>query len=109
MDFASPADLAALSKGEIEVELKTIPGKKILIRKATIGEIADIIKAAKESELEQSFWLTYRCLINPKLTMEQIKSLAPSALIEIGNHIAKFSGIDKKGMDSVQNLLGIES
>jgi len=109
LDFATPSDLSELSKGELEVALKTLPGKKIKIRKATIGEIADILKVAKDSELEQSFWLTFKCLLQPKMTLEQIKGLSPAVLIEIGNHVSKFSGIDKKSIDQVQNLLGIES
>lgn len=109
LDYASAQDLAGLASGEIEVSLKTVPGKKIKIRRATIGEIADVLKVAKDSDLEQSFWLTMRCLVEPRLTLEQIKALPPKTLIEIGNHIARYSGIDKKSMDEVSNLLGIES
>lgn len=108
-DFASADELAALAKGELDITLKTMPGKKIKIRKATIGEIAEIMKMARESELEQSFWLTYKCMLQPKLTMEQIRGMAPTVQIEIGNAIAKFTGIDKKNIDKTQNLLEIES
>lgn len=108
-EFATAAELAELSKGEAELTLKTVPGKKIKIRKATIGELADIIKVAKESELEQSFLLTYKCMVQPKVNLEEIKTWPPAVLIEIGNGIAKFSGIDRKSMDQVQNLLDQES
>jgi hypothetical protein len=46
-------------------------------------------------------------MLEPKMTLEDVKKLPHDVLLEIGTHIAKFSGLDKESVDKMQNLLGI--
>lgn len=105
--LASAADLLALSGGLKEIDLKTC-GWSIKIKKATVGELSDIQKAVGENALDQFVWLAFRCMVKPKMEVDQIKQLPTEVLIEIGTEIAKFSGIDKKSVDRMRNLLEIE-
>jgi len=104
-EFARASDLLGLSKGEKEVVIKTAK-MKIKIKKVTIGELAEIMKSSKESEVDQYIWLTYKCMTNPKLNVEEVKSLPFEVLLEIASHIAKLSGLDKDSLDRITNLLG---
>ena len=105
--LATAADLLALSGGEQEISLKTC-GWKIKIKKATVGELSDIMKAVGDEAIEQFVWLAFRCMVTPKMEVNQIKQLPTEVLIEIGTEIAKYSGIDKKSVDRMRNLLEIE-
>jgi hypothetical protein len=104
--FASAGELLALGQGEKEIRLKTC-GLKIKIKKATVGELSDIMNAAKDNAMEQFIWLCFRCLVQPKMTIADIKKLPHDVLLEIGGEVAKYSGLDKASMDRMQNLLGI--
>ena len=104
--FATAADLLALGQGEEEIELKTC-GLKVKIKKATVGELSDIMNASKDQPIEQFCWMVFRCMIEPKMSLADIKKLPHDVLFEIGGHIAKFSGLDKASIDRMQNLLGI--
>jgi len=108
-EYATLSDLAAISQGELDIELKSLPGKKVRIKKITIGEIADIMKVAKESTLDQAIWMTFRGLINPKLSVEEIRKWPASVLVEISIEIGKFSGLDKESMEKTTNLFTTES
>jgi len=106
-EFAEVADLIGPSKGEKEVVIKTL-GKKVKIRKVTVGELSQIYKVSKENELEQYIWLVYKGLVSPKMNVEQIRQLNHMLLLEIANEISKFSGLDRKSMKKLENLLGKE-
>jgi len=107
-EMASVADLLSGATAEIEISLKTLPGKKVKIKKATVGEISDIMKVSGDSVLEQFIWLAVRCLVSPKLNEPEIRKLPHNVLLEIGTHIAKFSGLDKQSVEKMQNLLQTE-
>lgn len=105
-DFAEVADLLALSSGEKEI---LILGKKVKIKKITVGELADILKVAKENELEQYIWLVYKGVIQPKLTIEQVRNLRHTTLLELALEIQKFSELDRESMNKLENLLKTKS
>jgi len=106
--LATVADLLSGGTAEEEISLKTLPGKKIKIKKATVGEISDIMKVSGDNVLEQFIWLAVRCLVSPKLTEPEVRKLPHNVLLEIGTHIAKFSGLDKASVEKMQNLLQTE-
>lgn len=106
-DFAQAAELLADAEGEKEVVLSS--GKKIKIKKITIGELADILKVAKENELEQFIWLVYKGLVAPKLTVDQVRRLKHSTLLEIALEIQKFSELDRESIGRLENLLKTKS
>ena len=108
-EYATASDLAALASGELDVDLKTLPGKKIKIKKLSIGEIADIMKVAKDNDLEQAIWMTFRGIVQPKISVEEVRKWPPSVLMEIAIAVGKYSGMDRKSMEQTTNLLGIES
>jgi len=83
-------------------------GKQVEIRKATIGEVAEILQKARDNLLDQFIFLTFKCLVNPKLTLEQVKRLEPKVLIEIAGEISKYSGLDRRSVEELRNLLGEE-
>lgn len=104
--IATAADLLALGQGEKEIELKTC-GLKIRIKKATVGELSDIMNASKDQPIEQFCWLVFKCMVEPKLSLADVKKLPHDVLFEIGGEIARFSGLDKASLEKIQNLLGI--
>lgn len=104
--FASAAELLALGQGEKEVKLKTC-GLKVKIKKATVGELSNIMNAAKDNAMDQFSWLVFKCLVDPKMTIGDIQKLPHDVMLEIGSEISKFSGLDKASVDKMQNLLGI--
>jgi hypothetical protein len=104
--MASAAQLLALGSGEKVLELKTCK-LKVKIKKATVGELSDIMNAAKDNAMEQFCWLVFRCMIDPKMSMIDIKKMPHDVLLEIGGEVAKYSGLDKASVDRMQNLLGI--
>jgi hypothetical protein len=104
--MASAAELLALGQGEKVVQLKTC-GLKVKIKKATVGELSDIMNAAKDNAMEQFTWLVFRCMIDPKMSITDVKKLPHDVLLEVGGEIAKYSGLDKASVDRMQNLLGI--
>jgi hypothetical protein len=104
--LASASELLALGQGEKEINLKTC-GLKVKIKKATVGELSDIMNAAKDNAMEQFVWLVFRCMVQPKMTIIDIKKLPHDVLLEIGGEVAKYSGLDKASVDRMQNLLGI--
>ena len=104
--MASAAELLALGQGEKEVSLKTCQ-LKVKIKKATVGELSDILNAAKDNSMEQFTWLVFRCMVEPKMTVADVKKLPHDVLLELGGEISRYSGLDKASMDKMQNLLGI--
>lgn len=108
-EFAQAADLLAPVSGTKEVKLKTLKGKSIRIKKVSIGELSDILKASKGSDLDQFIWLTYKCLVAPKLTVDQVKKLPYQVLLEISSEVSRFSGLDEKSTKAILNLLKTES
>lgn len=107
-DLAKAADLIAPATGETEVFLKTLK-KKVVIRKVNIGDIASIMKVAKENEIDQFILLCFKGLKKPALTLEQAKKLPLKVIVELSAEIAKFSELDKGSIDKIQNLLTTES
>ena len=61
-EFATAAELLALGQGEKDVDLKTCK-LKVKIKKATVGELTDIMNAAKDNAMEQFTWLVFRCMV----------------------------------------------
>lgn len=105
--FASAADLLALSEGTKKIQLKTC-NLNVEIKKVQVGELSQIIQAVGDNAIEQFVWLSFRCLVNPKMSVEDLKKLPHGVLIEIGTEIAKFSGLDKQSVERMRNLLEIE-
>lgn len=106
--FASATDLLSLAEGVKEISLKTC-GYKVKIKKATVGELSDIMNAVGDNAIEQFIWLIFKCMVQPKMAIQDIRKLPHDVLIEIGSEIAKFSGLDKDSVERIRNLLGIES
>lgn len=105
-EFAQAAELLA---GSEDTKVVTVEGKRIKIKKITIGELADIMKVAKDNELEQMIWLTYKGLVEPKLTVEQVRKLSHKTLIMIALEIQKFSELDRESLGRLENLLRTKS
>ena len=101
-DFAEVADLLAPSEGEKEV---LVEGKKVKIKKVNVGELADILKVSKENELEQYIWLVYRAVVIPKLSVEHVRKLKHTILLELALEIQKFSELDKESMGRLEKNL----
>lgn len=106
-EFAKAADLLAPAKGSREVFLKTLK-KKVTIKKISIGDLADILKAAAGNDILQFVYLCFKGTQNPKLTLQQCRDLPLKVTMELSAEIAKFSELDRKSMESVRNLLGTE-
>ena len=96
-ELAEVADLLADAEAEKEIELKSLK-KKVVIKKITVGEIADILKVAKNNEMDQYLWMVYKGLVKPKLNFEQVKKLKFETLVEIALAIQKFSGLDRESI-----------
>lgn len=105
-EFAEAAELLASSEGEKTVEIQ---GKKVKIKKITVGEIADIMKVAKDNELEQNIWLVYKGLVQPKLTVDQVRKMHHSILLQLAMEIQKFSELDRESISRLENLLKTKS
>lgn len=103
-DWAKAADLLAPSKGEKEVFLKTLK-KKVVIQKVNVGDLAIIMKNAKENDIEQYIWLVFKGLKKPKLNFDECKKLPLKVIVELSAAIAKFSELDKDSVEGVRNLL----
>lgn len=107
-EFASAAELLAPALGEKEVFLKTLK-KKVTIQKVTIGDLAAIVKIAKDDEILQFVFLVFKGLVRPKLNIEECKKLPLSVTMELAAEISKFSELDKESIEKIRNLLGTES
>jgi hypothetical protein len=108
-DFVEAAELLSNSEGTKAVEIKSLNGKKIEIKKINVGEIAAILKVSKDSDLEQWMFLVFKGLIRPKMGLEDIKRLPIDVLSEIAFEIQKYSGLDKESMGRLENLLRTKS
>lgn len=106
--IATAADLLALGQGTKVVKLETC-GWEVKIKKAKVGELSDILHAVGDSAMDQFVFLTFRCLVEPQMKIDEIKELPAPVLVEIGTHIAKFSGLDKSSVEKMRNLLEVES
>jgi len=106
IEYAQVSELLSSSEGEKQI---TVAGKSILIKKINMGELSDILKVSKESELEQYIWVVYKGVLKPKLTVDQTRKLAPAMLLAIALEIQKFSGLDKDSVSKLENLLGTQS
>jgi len=105
-DFAEVADLLAPAEGEKEI---TVEGKTVKIKKVNVGELADILKVSKDNELEQYIWLVYKAVVTPKLTVDQVRKMKHTVLLELALEIQKFSELDKESMGRLENLLKTRS
>jgi len=103
-EFAEVGDLLSSAEGEKEIELKTIP-KKVRIKKITVGELAAIMKVAKDNDLEQYIWLVFKGLVRPKLKIDEVRKLNHQVLFELALHISKYSGLDRESLSKLENLL----
>jgi len=108
-DYAEAAELLGDSEGAKEVSLVSLKGKKIQIKKITVGEIADILKVSKDSELEQWIYLVFKGLIKPKMGLQEVRKLPLNVLTELALEIQKYSGLDKESMGVLENLLKTKS
>lgn len=107
-EFAKAADMLAEAKGTKEVFLRTL-NKKVVIRKINIGDVASVMKIAKDSDMEQFIYLCFKGLKKPKLTIKQARALPVKVIVELSAEIAKFSELDKESIDKVRNLLATGS
>lgn len=107
-EFAQAADLLAPASGTKEIFLKTL-NKKVTIQKVNIGDLADILKAAKDNDILQFVYLCFKGLKNPKLTLDQCRKLPMKVTMELSAEIARFSELDRDSMDEIRNLLAIKS
>lgn len=108
-EYAQAADLLSDAQGEKEVQVVSLQGKTVRIKKITVGEIADILKVTKESELEQWIFLVFKGLVTPKLSLQDIRRLPFGVLAELALEIQKYSGLDKDSMGRLENLLKTKS
>jgi len=108
-DFAEAAELLSGSEGSTQVEIKSLKGKKVEIKKINVGEISAILKISKDSDLEQWIGLVFKGLVRPKLNYDEVKKLPLDVLSEIAFEIQKFSGLDKESMGRLENLLKTKS
>jgi len=102
-EFAQVADLLAPAEGEKEIVLTS--GKKVRIKKVNVGELANILKVARDNELDQYIWLVFKALVKPQVTIEQVRGMKHSILLELALEIQKFSELDKDSMGKLENLL----
>jgi len=108
-DLIEAADLLGFSKGQKEVPIKLLGNKKVVIKKVTIGELADIMKVAKDNEIEQYILLVFKGLVKPKLKLNEVRALNHALMLELALHISKFSGLDRDSLGRLENLLGTSS
>ena len=107
-EFAEVSDLLAPATGEKEVEVKSL-GKMVRIKKVNVGELAGIMKVARDSEIDQYIWLVFKGLVRPKMEPDQVRCLKHTVLLELASEIQKFSELDKDSMSKLENLLKKES
>lgn len=107
-EFAKASELLAPASGEKTVYLKTLK-KRVKIKKVNIGELSEILKISKGSDVEQFILLTYKCLKEPHLKLDQVRQLPYQVLLELATEISKFSGLDEKSTREILNLLRTES
>lgn len=105
-ELAEAADLLAPARGEKEV---VIGDKKVRIKKITVGELADILKVARDNELEQYIWLVFKGLVAPKLTVEQVRAMQHTTLLQLALEIQKYSQLDRESVERLENLLKTSS
>ena len=91
-DLALAADLISQTSAEVEVLIKSL-NKKVKIKRATVGDLADIMKVAKDQEIEVAVWLIFKCLVNPRMDMPKVRQLDPRVAMEIAQEISKLSGL----------------
>jgi len=108
IEFAKVAELLAPAEGTKEVYLKTLK-KKVRIKKINIGDLADILKASAGNDVLQFVYLCFKGLKEPSITLDQARKLPLKVVMELSVEIAKFSELDKAGLDQIRNLLGAES
>ena len=103
--------LSSLLKGATDtqiVELKTMEGLSVKIKKANAGVLSNVMKVSGDNVLEQFIWLVVGCVVEPKISERDARLLNHAVLIEIGTAIARFSGLDRDSVEGVRNLLEIE-
>lgn len=104
-EFAEVSDLLQGSEGTKDIE---ILGKKLQIRKVTVGEVADILKVSKDSEIDQYIWLVFKGVIKPKMKVDEVKKLPTGLTLLIAAEISKFSELDKESIAKLENLFQIK-
>ena len=101
-DFAEVADLLAPAEGTKDI---LVNGKKLQIKKISIGEIADILKVSRDNELEQYIWMVYKGVVKPALKVDQVRKMRHTEILAIAFEISRFSELDKDSMKKLENLL----
>ncbi len=104
-EFATASDLVAPSLGEKEITLKTLDGKKVVIKKINIGELSAVIKTAKDDEIFQYVLLCFKGLVRPVMNIDECKKLPLKVVMELSSEITKFSELDKDSLKRIRNLL----
>lgn len=105
-DFAEVADLLAPAEGTKDIK---ILGKTVKIKKINVGELSDIMKIAKDNELDQYILLVYKGVEKPHFGLDQVKKMPHTVLLELALEIQKFSELDKESMGKLENLLKTKS
>jgi hypothetical protein len=107
-DLATLGDLIGQSSEELEIQLKSI-NKKVKIKRASVGDLADILKVSKDQDLEMALWLIFKCMTVPKLDMVKVRQLQPIVALEIAREISKFSGVDQATTSKMADFLETNS
>jgi MoaA/NifB/PqqE/SkfB family radical SAM enzyme len=100
-------DLMALGKGDKFITL-TDGKTTIHIKKLTAGDFSNIMKAAKGDDQEAGFMIATFGILEPKMTILQVKDLPMDISAEIIIEIQKFSGMDKDSVERIRNLSGMK-
>lgn len=83
-----------------------IPEKgQVKVRALTFGEIIDIRGATKGDTDSQTVGMIMRGLLEPKLTIEQVKKLSPNEIAIIADAIAELS-LSKDAIERGKKWLG---
>ena len=103
-DLATLGDLIGQSNEELEVKIKSLK-KTVKIKRASVGDLADILKVSKDQDLEVALWLIFKCMTVPKLDMTKVRQLQPVVALEIAREISKFSGVEETSSTKMPDFL----
>lgn len=81
-----------------------VDGKKVQIRKLTLGDLQLIYKFAKDDPFMTTVGILQKALINPSLNLADIKKIPPFIANKIVKEITEMSGWAPEQVEEAKNL-----
>lgn len=94
-------EVLALGQGEKVISIGSLHFK---IRKISIGDFSNIMNVTKDNQAESIAWIAFKGIVDPHMTIDQVKSLPVATVSEIAFEIQEYSGLDKEFQEKIKNL-----